>query len=187
MRRSAPLSVAVQATLRRGVPSARRISGWARAATGARGRGAELVVRIVGLAEGKRLNLGWRRKDYATNVLSFPPVASGARHVARVWPRPLGDIVICAPVVAREARAQGKTLEAHFAHLVVHGMLHLQGLDHETDSEAELMESRERDIMAAVTSGYPQPEEIPGRNARKLAALGSARLRAQWQALVAHP
>ncbi|MEY3466377.1 MAG: rRNA maturation RNase YbeY [Steroidobacteraceae bacterium] len=159
MRRSAPLSVAVQATLRRGVPSARRISGWARAATGARGRGAELVVRIVGLAEGKRLNLGWRRKDYATNVLSFPPVASGARHVARVWPRPLGDIVICAPVVAREARAQGKTLEAHWAHLVVHGALHLLGYDHERESEAVRMERRERRVLAVL--GLPDPYAVP--------------------------
>ena len=79
-RARSPLAVAVQAALRRGVPTARRVTNWARLATGARGRGAEIVVRIVGLAEGRRLNAAWRGKDYATNVLSFPPVVSGARH-----------------------------------------------------------------------------------------------------------
>jgi probable rRNA maturation factor len=86
-------------------------------------------------------------------------VASGARHVARVWPRPLGDIVICAPVVAREARAQGKTLEAHWAHLVVHGALHLLGYDHERESEAVRMERRERRVLAVL--GLPDPYAVP--------------------------
>jgi probable rRNA maturation factor len=116
------------------------------------------VVRIVGLAEGRRLNAAWRGKDYATNVLSFPPVASGARHVARVWPRPLGDIVLCAPVVAREAREQRKPLESHWAHLVIHGALHLLGYDHEREADALRMERRERRLLAAC--GWPDPYAV---------------------------
>lgn len=157
-RARSPLAVAVQAALRRGVPTARRLTNWARLATGARGRGAEIVVRIVGLAEGRRLNAAWRGKDYATNVLSFPPVASGARHVARVWPRPLGDIVLCAPVVAREAREQRKPLESHWAHLVIHGALHLLGYDHEREADALRMERRERRLLAAC--GWPDPYAV---------------------------
>ena len=157
-RARSPLAVAVQAALRRGVPTARRVTDWARLATGARGRGAEIVVRIVGLAEGRRLNAAWRGKDYATNVLSFPPVVSGARHVARVWPRPLGDIVLCAPVVAREAREQRKPLESHWAHLVIHGALHLLGYDHEREADALRMERRERRLLAAC--GWPDPYAV---------------------------
>jgi probable rRNA maturation factor len=99
----------------------------------------------VGEAEGRRLNRSYRGKDYATNVLSFP--------YAR---RPLqGDIVICAPVVAREARTQGKAVRVHHAHLLVHGLLHLMGLDHERDADATRMEKRERRILAAL--GFPDP------------------------------
>lgn len=154
-RTRSPLAVAVQAAMRRGVPAARRLTAWARLATGARGRGAELVVRVVGLAEARKLNAAWRGKDYATNVLSFPPVLSGARHVARVWPRPLGDIVLCAPVVVREAREQHKPLEAHWAHLVIHGVLHLLGYDHVNDRDAERMERRERRLLAEC--GWSDP------------------------------
>lgn len=170
-----PLAVAVQSALRRGVPTARRIANWARTATGARGRGAEVVVRIVGLVEGRKLNAAWRGKDYATNVLSFPPVTSGARHVARVWPRPLGDIVICAPVVAREAREQGKPLEAHWAHLVVHGALHLLGYDHERNRDAVRMESRERRLLAQL--GWADPYASPAAAAAVARAAAPTRRR----------
>src|SRR5204862_8299806 len=97
------------------VPADRRLRAWARAALA---RAGEVTLRVVGAAEGRRLNREFRGRDYATNVLTF--VYSK---------RPLaGDIVICAPVVAREARAQGKAVDAHYAHMLVHGLLHLQGL-----------------------------------------------------------
>ena len=133
------------------VPSARRLTEWAAAAAGARGRDAEIAVRVVGRREGRRLNARWRGKDYPTNVLSFP--VEGMPRGLR--PRPLGDLVICAPVVAAEARAQGKTLSAHWAHLVVHGVLHLLGHDHERDDEARRMERRERRVLARL--GFPDP------------------------------
>jgi len=109
-------------------------------------RPATVTVRYVGEAEGRRLNREFRGKDHATNVLSFVYEA-----------KPLaGDIVICAPVVAREAKAQGKALDAHHAHLVIHGALHLQGYDHETSArEAAAMEKRERALLAKL--GFPDP------------------------------
>jgi probable rRNA maturation factor len=107
----------------------------------------EVTVRYVGAAEGRRLNREFRGKDYATNVLSFPYEAS-RRGVN-------GDLVICAPVVAREAREQGKPVEAHHAHLLVHGLLHLRGYDHEREDEALRMERRERSILAKL--GFPDP------------------------------
>ena len=107
--------------------------------------GAEVTVRFVAEAEGRRLNREWRGKDYATNVLSFPYSA-----------KPLaGDLVICAPVVAREAKEQGKPLAAHYAHLLVHGCLHLMGLDHERDADAARMERRERRVLASL--GFDDP------------------------------
>ncbi len=124
------------------IPSDRRLRAWARAALK---RGAKVTLRFVAEAEGQRLNREFRGRDYATNVLTFAYAE-----------RPLeGDIVLCAPVVAREARQQGKAVEAHYAHLVVHGLLHLQGLDHGEEREAEAMERRERRILAAL--GYPDP------------------------------
>ena len=117
--------VAIQyAVPRRGVPSAASLRRWA-------GDAREVVVRIVGAAEGRSLNRRFRMRDYATNVLSFP--YGGGR----------GDIVLCHPVVAKEARAQGKTLAAHYAHLVVHGMLHLRGYDHAKKKQATHMEREE--------------------------------------------
>jgi probable rRNA maturation factor len=107
---------------------------------------ATVSVRFVGAEEGRALNRDYRRKDYATNVLSF--VYEDAPVV--------GDLVICVPVVLREALEQGKDVEAHFAHLIVHGMLHLQGYDHETGArEARRMEAREREILSGL--GYPDP------------------------------
>jgi probable rRNA maturation factor len=104
-------------------------------------------VRIVGAAEARRLNRRYRGRDHATNVLAFP-YASSRRAVQ-------GDIVLCAPVIAREALAQGKTLEAHFAHLTVHGLLHLQGHDHSGRREAARMEALEKKLLAKL--GYPDP------------------------------
>ncbi|HET7400976.1 MAG TPA: rRNA maturation RNase YbeY [Usitatibacter sp.] len=124
------------------IPSDALLRRWARAALPPE---AEVTLRIVGPAEGQRLNREFRGKDYATNVLSFPYTA-----------KPLaGDIVICAAVVAREAREQGKELRAHYAHLVVHGCLHLQGMDHEAEGEALRMERRERRILAQL--GFADP------------------------------
>ena len=100
------------------VPSAVKLQRWAEAAAA---RPAAVTLRIVGTREGRSLNLRHRGRDYATNVLTF--VYDDTEPLS-------GDIALCAPVIAREARAQGKTAEAHYAHLVVHGMLHLQGYDH---------------------------------------------------------
>lgn len=108
---------------------------------------AEVTVRFVDADEGRTLNRDWRHKDHATNVLSF----DYARE-----PIVMGDLVLCLPVVLREAAEQGKPVPAHFAHLIVHGMLHLQGYDHETGAEdAARMEAREREILARL--GYPDP------------------------------
>ncbi len=102
----------------------------------------ELTVRIVGVDEGQRLNREFRGKDYATNVLTFDYAQE---------PMVMADLVLCAPVVAREAQEQHKTLAAHYAHLLVHGTLHAQGWDHETgDADAEAMEAREIGILAGL-------------------------------------
>ena len=120
---------------------------WAQAALL---RDAEVTIRLVGEDEGRTLNRDFRGKDYATNVLTFVYGEEGEAGV------PLfGDLVLCVPVVLREAAAQGKTVDAHFAHLVVHGMLHLQGHDHENDREAETMEDLERGILKRL--GYADP------------------------------
>ncbi|MEZ5486163.1 MAG: rRNA maturation RNase YbeY [Steroidobacteraceae bacterium] len=145
--------VEVQRAVRSWAPSARRIAGWVQAALGRRGAGAAVAVRLVGAAEGRRLNRSWRRKDYATNVLSFPAVAGPV--TTDTVARPLGDLVICSPVLAREAREQGKTRLAHWAHLVVHGSLHLVGFEHERDADARRMERRERRVLADL--GFPDP------------------------------
>ena len=134
-------------------PSARLIRTWAEAAFGARGRAATLSVRIVTPRESERLNREYRQKPKPTNVLSFPAeIPAGA---LRGESRPLGDLVICARVVAREAREQGKSLAAHWAHMVVHGSLHLLGHDHEEDAEADRMEARERRVLRSL--GFDDP------------------------------
>ena len=127
------------------IPADRTLRAWAGAALP---RKADVTVRYVAGAEARRLNREFRGKDYATNVLSFPNDDAPRGTVA-------GDIVICAPVVAREAREQGKTVEAHHAHLLVHGLLHLRGYDHERASDARLMERRERRLLAKF--GFPDP------------------------------
>jgi probable rRNA maturation factor len=143
-------AVAVEyAVARRGLPAAASFRTWVAAALGAKARG-PVSLRVVGAAEGRRINKAWRGKDYATNVLSFP-----AAPMRGVQAAPLGDLVICAPVVAREAREQGKAPRAHWAHLTVHGVLHLVGHDHEHDAEATRMERLERRILASL--GFPDP------------------------------
>ncbi|MDO9197096.1 rRNA maturation RNase YbeY [Rhodoferax sp.] len=108
---------------------------------------AEITVRIVDAAEGQALNRDYRHKDYATNVLTFDYTQE---------PVVTADLVLCAPVVAKEAREQGKTLQAHYAHLLVHGALHAQGWDHETSEEdAQVMELRETEILARL--GFANP------------------------------
>ncbi|KPL50080.1 heat-shock protein [Xanthomonas axonopodis] len=142
------LDVAVSYALpRAGLPSAVSFRKWVAAALKGRIREADLAVRVVDEKEGCSLNHHYRGKDYATNVLSFPAELPEGLPKGIKMPL-LGDLVICAPVVAREAAEQGKLLAAHYAHLTVHGTLHLLGWDHEDDKEAEAMEQLEREILA---------------------------------------
>jgi len=125
------------------LPTRAQVRRWARAALLA---DAVVTVRFVEAIEGRALNAEFRGKDYPTNVLTFVYDDEQPR---------AGDIVLCAPVVRKEADAQGKSLAAHYAHLVVHGMLHLQGFDHERADEAAVMEARETAILARL--GLPDP------------------------------
>ena len=134
---------------RTGLPSSVSFRKWVAAALKGRIREADLAVRVVDEKEGCSLNHHYRGKDYATNVLSFP--AEMPQGLPKGVKMPLlGDLVICAPVVAREAAEQGKSLSAHYAHLTVHGTLHLLGWDHEDDKEADAMEQLEREILAEL-------------------------------------
>jgi probable rRNA maturation factor len=135
---------------RAGLPSSVSFRRWAAAAAEGRIRKADLAIRVVDSKEARSLNRHYRGKDYATNVLSFPAELPEGVHIPI-----LGDLVICAPVVAREAKEQGKQLAAHYAHLTIHGVLHLLGMDHEDKREAEAMELIERDILAGL--GFPDP------------------------------
>jgi probable rRNA maturation factor len=143
-RRAPALRLSVQyAVPEHGQPSRARLRRWARAALR---RHARVTLRLVGAREARALNRRFRGRDYATNVLTF----------AYDDTVPLsGDIVICIPVVEREARRQGKARDAHLAHLVVHGMLHLQGHDHQGEKEALAMERLETGIVMRL--GYPDP------------------------------
>jgi probable rRNA maturation factor len=142
----ARLALAVQyAAPRAGLPARRSLARWLGAALG---RAARVTVRFVGAVEGRRLNREYRGRDYATNVLTFVYDAGRGGALA-------GDIVLCAPVVAREARAQRLTPRARYAHLAVHGALHLQGYDHERTADAKRMEARERTILARL--GFADP------------------------------
>jgi probable rRNA maturation factor len=137
------LAVLLQYRTRRPwAPAPSTLRRWARLAAGRR-RG-ELGIRVVGSRESRALNQRWRGRAQPTNVLSFP--GDG---------RLIGDIVVCAPVVAREARAQGKTLPAHWAHMVMHGTLHLLGFDHARAADAQRMERRERALLARL--GFADP------------------------------
>ncbi|MCK9986696.1 MAG: putative rRNA maturation factor [Azoarcus sp.] len=138
---------------RENAPSSGDMRRWAQAAL--QGGDAEVTVRLVGATEGRELNRDFRGKDYATNVLTFV-YGEGGGVPDEHGDAPLaGDLVLCVPVVVREAAEQGKPLAAHFAHLIVHGMLHLQGYDHEDSDEAEEMEALETRILAEL--GYPDP------------------------------
>ena len=139
----------------RSVPPLATLRRWARAALAPATANASITVRVVGGAESQRLNAGFRGKDYATNVLSFSYDHDGGSVSGAGSVRLQGDLVLCAPVVWREARAQGKPVAAHYAHLLVHGLLHLQGHDHEDNAAAERMERRERRILARL--GFPDP------------------------------
>ena len=141
------LNLSVQyACNREGLPLRADFVRWARAALVG---GGEITIRLVDADEGQALNKEYRSKDYATNVLSFPYDSE---------PVVMGDLVICPSVVAREAAEQNKPLDAHYAHLTVHGMLHLQGWDHDNDDDAQAMEDEEREILAAM--GYPDPYAV---------------------------
>ena len=149
------LDVAVgYAIPRAGIPAAVSFRKWVAAALAGRIREADLAIRIVGTREGRALNRHYRGKDYATNVLSFPAELPEGLPAGVRLPL-LGDLVICAPVVAREAREQRKPLAAHYAHLTVPGALHLLGWDHEDPREADCMEQLEREILAGL--GLPDP------------------------------
>lgn len=149
------LDVSVEYALPRlGLPAAVSFRKWVGAALNGRIREADLAIRIVGTKEGRALNRHYRGRDYATNVLSFPAeLPEGV-----VLPL-LGDIVLCAPVIAREAREQKKALIAHYAHLTVHGTLHLLGWDHEDAREADCMEQLEREILAEMGIDDPYAED----------------------------
>jgi probable rRNA maturation factor len=127
----------------KGLPSLAQFKLWARKALRT---DAQIALRITDEEEARAFNSEYRGKDYATNVLTFPLTES---------PFIIADILICAPVVAIEAAEQGKSLEAHFAHLTVHGVLHAHGYDHEKEAPAALMESLESQIMTSL--GYPDP------------------------------
>jgi probable rRNA maturation factor len=125
------------------LPTQAEFRKWAKSALDA---DAEITLRLVDEAEGRTLNHDYRGKDYATNVLSFPLAEE---------PHLIGDIALCAPVVVREAKEQNKTPKAHFAHLTIHGILHLRGYEHETEAQAELMETLETEIVTKL--GYADP------------------------------
>lgn len=147
------LSLSVQRALklaeREHAPRAPELRRWGRAAL--RERDVEVAVRLVGEDEGRELNREYRGRDYATNVLTF---VYGDEMPLEGMPL-YGDLVLCVPVVVREAAEQGKAVEAHFAHLMVHGMLHLQGFDHEEPAEAEVMEALETEILAGLGIADP--------------------------------
>jgi probable rRNA maturation factor len=135
------------------LPARSRLRAFAQAALE---RSAQVTLRLVDESEGRRLNRDFRGKDYPTNVLTFV-YTEGDPLAGDILAGDIlaGDIVLCAPVIAAEARSQHKEPQAHYAHLVVHGMLHLQGYDHEQDDEAAVMEAREAEIVTAL--GYPDP------------------------------
>jgi len=147
---------------RSGLPSVAKFRHWARAALVGRRRDAELTIRIVDAVESQALNRRYRGKDKPTNVLSFP-----AELPEDLGLPLLGDVVICREVVEGEAAAQGKPPDAHWAHMVIHGVLHLLGYDHQTDEEASSMEALEAGIMADL--GWPDPYR------ESVAAAGPAR------------
>lgn len=152
-RRGASVDLTVQyATRSRTVPDEEHFRTWVCAALRCNAR---ITLRVVGMEEGRALNRRYRSKDYATNVLTF---------VLDEGPPRAGDLALCAPVVSREARAQGKDVMAHYAHLTVHGVLHLQGYEHEHARDALAMEKLETRILSRL--GFRDPYEPPPSNGR---------------------
>ena len=146
------LSVFVQNDFgRRGVPVSRSFQAWVHAALAGRRRGRiEVNVALFDTEAARELNLRYRGKNYATNVLSFP-YEPAPREKSGL----LGDLVLCPPVIAREAAEQGKAVRDHYAHLTIHGVLHLLGYDHENDADAAKMEALERRILAGLGIADP--------------------------------
>ncbi|SFO34411.1 probable rRNA maturation factor [Nitrosospira briensis] len=158
-RKRSQLKLTMQyATRMPGIPARPAFRKWVNAALT---RDAEIVLRIVDEAEGRKLNRDFRGRDYATNVLTFvyadaqPEIQPGTRPAVDDAPPLTGDIVLCAPVIENEATQQHKNLPAHYAHLTVHGVLHLQGHDHENDADAAVMEQLEIEILGRL--GYQNP------------------------------
>lgn len=151
--RAAPLKVELLRRTAAAAPSTRALAQWATAALGARAAGRELAIQLVSAPTSRRLNREFRGEDHATNVLSFPAVP-----LPGVWPQPLGDLVICPQVLRREAREQAKSERAHWAHLVIHGTLHLVGYDHIDDADARRMERREVTVLRRL--GFANPYRL---------------------------
>jgi len=133
-----------------GLPDEEAFENWVAAAAKGRRKTVEVSIRVVDGVEGQALNLKYRHKDYPTNVLSFP-----AEMIPGLSLPLIGDVVLCAPVVAKEAHDQGKSLDEHYAHLTVHGVLHLLGFHHETVAEARAMEAMEIQVLESL--GIPDP------------------------------
>lgn len=149
-----PLSVAIQrVSALPNIPTDAAFKKWIALALREIGKPCELTLRIVNAAEGRNLNSAFRGKDYATNVLTF------VYHEPKS-PMLMGDIVLCAPVVAREARAQGKALRDHYAHLTIHGVLHLAGFDHVKPRDAKKMEAHEVALLAALKIANPYADDF---------------------------
>jgi len=153
-----PIRIDVRRRVRTWAPPSRDLTTWASTALGRRALGREIGVSVVGPAESRKLNARFRGRDKPTNVLSFPaaalpPVAGGGES------QPLGDLVICPQVLRSEAREQKKSLRAHWAHLVVHGSLHLIGYDHELEADANRMERREIAVLRRL--GFANPYRSP--------------------------
>jgi probable rRNA maturation factor len=144
--------VDMQKRVRTWAPRRSDIATWTNAALGRRARNREVGVRVVGRAESRKLNAHYRGKDYPTNVLSFP---ASSLPPGAAEPQPLGDLVICPQVLRTEAREQQKSLRSHWAHLVVHGALHLIGYDHERAGDARRMERREVAVLRRL--GFTNP------------------------------
>ena len=152
----ARLAIEIQdASGSRSVPEPGRIKSWVIHALPRETLG-EITVRVVAEAEGVRLNEGYRHGVGPTNVLAFPAERISLTLAAELLP--LGDVVICAPVLEREANVQGIELDTHWAHVVIHGVLHLVGFDHETSEDAAAMEAREREVLEAL--GYAVPYQV---------------------------
>jgi probable rRNA maturation factor len=149
MKKTSASIIAIQrASLLANIPNDRTLRKWISAAITTLTKPAELTLRIVNAAEARNLNSAFRGKDYATNVLTFVYSEPKAKALQ-------GDIVLCAQVLAREAREQGKPINAHYAHLIVHGVLHLAGFDHEIEKDAKKMEALEAKIVMGLGFLHP--------------------------------